>query len=116
MLVDSMAVVLNALPSALVVVHIVVHIDRIAALLYEGAEMVHIACANFTATRQHHLWTALFDVPFNVTIPFVPYVTPNLIIHIAQQKRNSKTFNKTNSSVRDGVLVYIANLRTDHAE
>lgn len=90
-----------------------IHVDSvlfrvISPAIYEGADAVHIACANFTCSRQYHLWTALFNTPFNVTRPFVPYITPNLIIHVAQQKRNSKTHNSSNSSVRDSVLAYIA--------
>ncbi len=80
----------------------------ISPAIYDGADAVHIACANFTCSRQYHLWTALFNTPFNVKRPFVPYVTPNLTIHFAQQKRNSKTHNAADSSVRDGVLAYIA--------
>ena len=76
--------------------------------IYEGADAVNIACANFTCSRQYHLWTALFNTQFKVRCPFVPYVTHNLTIHFAQQKRNSKTHNAADSSVRDVVLAYIA--------
>lgn len=76
--------------------------------IYDGADGVHIACANFKATRQYQLWRTLFNTQLNVTRPFEPYVTPNLTIHVAQQKRNSKTFNKADTTVRDGVLAYIA--------
>ncbi|MBA5608277.1 hypothetical protein H3H36_23285 [Duganella sp. FT3S] len=75
--------------------------------IYEGANNIHIACANFKATRQYHLWTTVFNEEFNVKIPFVPYVAPNLTIHFASQKRNSKTFNRSNSIIKDNVISYI---------
>lgn len=75
--------------------------------IYRGADAVHIACANFTGTRQYHLWTALFELPFQVTRPFEPYLTPNLTIHVAQQRRNSKTFNSVNTGIKNNVVAYI---------
>ena len=81
--------------------------------IYRGADAVHIACANFTCTRQYRLWTALFDQQFQVTRPFVPYVTPNLTIHVAQQKRNSKTFNLANTGIKDNVVAYIKSKCSD---
>jgi hypothetical protein len=75
--------------------------------IYDNADAVNIACANFTCTRQYQLWTALFDQQWKMTRPFVPYVTPNLTLHVVQQKRNSKTHNQYNTSVRDGVVAYI---------
>jgi hypothetical protein len=50
---------------------------------------------------------ALYNATFNVTTPFLPYVTPNLTMHFAQQKRNSKTFNNTNTAIKDSVIAYI---------
>ena len=79
----------------------------ISPRIYDGAISVHIACANFTVTRQYHLWTALFGEKFKITIPFVPYITPNLTMHFASQKRNSKTFNRSNTSIKDNVTAYI---------
>lgn len=79
----------------------------ISPAIYEGADAVHIACANFKFTRQYHLWTALYDQKFRVTREFVPYCTPNLTIHFAFQKRNSKTFNRANTSIKDSVISYI---------
>lgn len=75
--------------------------------VYAGADAVHISCANFTKTRQFHIWTRLFNVPFKVAKPFVRYVTPNLTIHHAAQRYNSKTFNKVNDSIRSAVIEYI---------
>jgi len=75
--------------------------------IYDGAKSVHIACANFCVTRQYYLWTALFGAKFNITTPFEPYPTPNLTLHYASQKRNSKTFNKSNSNIKENVTAYI---------
>lgn len=75
--------------------------------IYEGANAVHIACANFLVTRQYYLWTTLFDEKFNVTRPFMQYVTPNLTLHFASQKRNSKTYNRANTGIKDTVTAYI---------
>ena len=80
--------------------------------IYVGADAVHIACSNFKRTRQYHLWTALFGQQFKVSREFVPYCTPNLTIHLAQQKRNSKTFNRADTSIRDGVVAYINSMCT----
>ena len=79
----------------------------ISPAIYGGADAVRIACSNFKSTRQYHLWTALFGQQFKVIREFVPYSTPNLTIHLAQQKRNSKTFNRADTSIRDGVVAYI---------
>jgi hypothetical protein len=79
----------------------------VSPAIYEGADAVHIACANFDCTRQYYMWSALFAVQFEVTHAFVPYFTPNLVLHVAQQERNSKTFNKGNTSIRDHVIAYI---------
>ena len=81
--------------------------------IYKGADAVHIACANFTCTRQYRFWTALFDQQFQVTRPFGPYVTPNLTIHVAQQKRNSKTFNLANTGIKNNVVAYIKSKCSD---
>jgi hypothetical protein len=79
----------------------------VSPAIYKGADAVRIACANFTCTRQYLLWTALFEQRFQMNLTFEPYDTPNLTLHVAQQKRNSKTHNKANASVRDGVVAYI---------
>lgn len=79
----------------------------VSPAIYEGASAVHIACANFTVNRQYHLWSTLFGAEFHITRAFVPYVTPNLTLHFAFQKRNSKTFNRSNSSIKDAVSAYI---------
>lgn len=79
----------------------------ISPAIYDCADAVHIACSNFKRTRQYHLWTALFEQPFKMSREFVPYYTPNLTIHLAQQKRNSKTFNRSDTSIRDSVVAYI---------
>ena len=84
----------------------------ISPAIYDGADAVHIACSNFKRTRQYHLWTALFGQQFKVIREFVPYSTPNLTIHLAQQKRNSKTFNRADTSIRDGVVAYINSMCT----
>jgi hypothetical protein len=85
----------------------------ISPAIYEGADAVHITCANFTLSRQYHLWATLFDTTFTVTRVFERYATPNLTIHVAQQRRNSKTYNKADSSVRDSVLAYIGTKCSD---
>jgi hypothetical protein len=75
--------------------------------IYAGADDVHIACANFTQTRQHHIWSKLFDAEFQISKPFERYMTPNLTVHHAEQRCNSKTFNSKNECIRDAVINYI---------
>lgn len=75
--------------------------------VYAGADAVHIACANFTATRQFHIWSKLFGTGFHVTHAFERYVTPGLTVHYAGQRYNSKTFNAQDSSIRAAVIDYI---------
>lgn len=75
--------------------------------IYAGADAVHIACANFMVTRQYHLWSVIFGAQFQVTHVFTPYITPNLTLHSAEQKRNSKTFNRSNTGIKDSMMAYI---------
>lgn len=75
--------------------------------VYTGADAVHIACANFTATRQFHIWAKLFGTGFHVTHAFERYATPALTVHYAGQRYNSKTFNAKDSSIRAAVIDYI---------
>ena len=75
--------------------------------IYAGADSVHIACANFQCTRQYFLWSSLFNAEFRFTRHFEAYETSNLTIHFAQQRRNSKTHNRNDSSIRDAVTAYI---------
>lgn len=76
--------------------------------VYANAESVHVACANFTATRQFHIWSKLFDTGFHVDRAFERYATPTLTVHYADQRYNSKTFNARDSSIRDAVINYIS--------
>lgn len=76
--------------------------------IYAGADAVHIACANFTQTRQYHIWSKLFDVEFKITKPFERYLAPNLTVHHAEQRCNSKTFNSKNECIRNAVIDYIS--------
>ena len=75
--------------------------------IYAGADSVQIACANFKCTRQYFLWSSLFNAEFRFIRHFEAYKTPNLTIHFAQQRRNSKTHNRNDSSIRDAVTAYI---------
>ncbi|PKO68889.1 MAG: hypothetical protein CVU22_07005 [Betaproteobacteria bacterium HGW-Betaproteobacteria-16] len=75
--------------------------------VYAGADAVHITCANFTATRQFHIWSKLFGTHFHVTHAFERYATPALTVHYAGQRHNSKTFNTKDSSIRAAVINYI---------
>lgn len=75
--------------------------------IYAGADAVHIACANFMVTRQYHLWAAIYGAQFHFTHAFEPYSTPNLTLHSAEQNRNSKTFNRANTGLKDTVTAYI---------
>ncbi len=75
--------------------------------VYAGADSVHIACANFTATRQFHIWSKLFGTHFHVTQAFERYITPALTVHYAGQRYNSKTFNAQDSTIRTAVIEYI---------
>lgn len=81
--------------------------------VYAGADAVHIACANFTATRQYQIWSRLYGVVFDVNQPFKRYVTPNLTVHYAEQTYNSKTFNGRNSTIRQRVIDHIEQRCTD---
>lgn len=81
--------------------------------IYAGADAVHIACANFTQTRQYHVWSKLFDAEFKITKPFERYLTQNLTVHHAEQRRNSKTFNSKNECIRDAVVSYIGGRCSD---
>lgn len=78
--------------------------------IYEHAKSVSITCANFTYTLQYHLWRTLFSTDFRVIVPFVPYKTPNLRIHYAQQSTNSKTYNTKHNNIRETVIAYITEL------
>ncbi len=75
--------------------------------VYAGADAVHIACANFTATRQFHIWSKLFGTGFHVTHAFDRYVAPALTVHYAGQRYNSKTFNAKDTNIRAAVIDYI---------
>lgn len=75
--------------------------------VYAGADAVHVACANFKATRQFQIWSKCFLTRFDVIQEFERYVTPALTVHYADQLYNSKTFNARDSSIRDAVINYI---------
>lgn len=75
--------------------------------MYEGASRVYIACANFTRTQQYILWKNLFKVDFDVVNSFVPYKDKKVIIHWAEQYRNSKTYNSKNDSIRKAFIDYV---------
>lgn len=81
--------------------------------IYTGALQVHIACANFKATRQYYLWNNMFSETFVFTREFELYNTPNLTIHFAEQERNSKTFNRSNDSIRNKFIEYVSEITTD---
>jgi hypothetical protein len=81
--------------------------------IYNGADAVHIACANFKSTRQYYLWLNMFNEHFKFTRNFELYNTPNLTIHYAEQERNSKTFNANNDYIHTNFMKYVSDNATD---